>query len=215
MEHLPIILPVGFIFTTLLTSFLFYRSGKSKPAILVLLGWLLLQAGITLSGFYQILSGFPPRFALLVLPPVICIAILFATNNGRRFISSLDIKALTLLHIVRLPVELTLYGLFLHQAVPIQMTFEGGNYDILCGLTAPLIWYFGFKRPVINRIWLLAWNVLCLLSLLHIVGTALSFVFTHVSIALVYFPYSWLPCLVVPVVLLAHLSAIRKLVLNK
>jgi len=93
----------------------------------------------------------PPRFGLLLLPPVALIIAIFFTAKGRLFIDGFDVKTLTLLHVVRIPVELTLYWLFVHKTVPQLMTFEGRNFDILCGLTAPVIYYFGYIKNVLHK----------------------------------------------------------------
>lgn len=220
MEHLPIYIPATFILTTLLTVILLYKAGnRSKSLIILSAAWLALQAVISLAGFYLATKGIPPRFGLLLFPPIILITTLFITKKGRAFIDGLDAKVLTLIHVVRIPVELTLYWLFLHKAVPQIMTFEGHNFDILCGLTAPFIYYFGYVKNTLGKTSLLAWNIICLLLLANVVVTAVlsvplafqQFAFDQPNVALLYFPFVWLPCFVVPAVLFAHLSNIRKL----
>jgi hypothetical protein len=132
MEHLPLYIPVIFVLTTLLTVILLYKAvNYSKPLIIILLLWLALQAAISLSGFYLVSTGNPPRFALLLMPPAVLIIILLLIKKGRVFIDGFDAKTLTLIHIVRILVELTLYWLFLHKAVPEVMTFEGRNFIFL------------------------------------------------------------------------------------
>ncbi len=219
MEQLPIYIIIIFILTTLLTLLLLFKAGHySKPLIILSIFWLAIQAAISLTGFYTVTKAMPPRFGLLLIPPVAFIALLFLVKKGRAFINSFDLKLLTLLHIVRIPVELTLYWLFLYKAVPQVMTFEGRNFDILCGLTAPLVYYFGYVKNVLGNKVIIAWNVICLLLLINIVVTALlsapfpfqKFGFGQPNIALFYFPFIWLPCFVVPAVLFAHLTAIRQ-----
>lgn len=224
METLPIFIPLGFIATVLLTLALLYRAcGYNRIFVLIVAGWLVLQTALTLTGFYQVFSAKPPRFGLLVLPPVVAIILLFITRKGRAFLEVFNGKVLTLLHIVRIAVELVLFGLFIHHAVPRLMTFEGGNLDILSGLTALFVWYFGYVKQKLSRAWLLAWNIAALALLFNIVVRAVlslplpfqQFGFEQPNIALVYFPYSWLPTFVVPAVLLAHLINIRKLILKQ
>lgn len=224
METLPIYIPLGFIATTLLTLAIIYRaSGYSRTLIFFITGWLLLQGVLTLTGFYQIYSGKPPRFSLLVLPPLVLLGLLFLTRGGRTFQYGFNVQSLTLLHIVRLPVELILFSLYFYHAVPRLMTFEGGNLDVLSGLTAPAIWYWGYIKQKISRSWLLAWNIICLMLLFNIVVRAIfsipfvfqKFGFEQPNIALVHFPYSWLPGFVVPAVLFAHIVSIRELISKK
>ena len=220
MEHLPYYISTIFISTTLLTLLIFYYATNfSKPLIAGILIWLALQALLSLRGFYTVTSGTPPRFSLLLVPPLVFITIVFSIKSTRRIIDGFNVSLLTLLHIVRIPVELTLYWLFLYKTIPQVMTFEGRNFDILCGLTAPLIYYFGYVKAIIGKKTLLAWNIFCLLLLFNIITTAVlsapfSFqrlAFSQPSIALFYFPFIWLPCCVVPIVLFAHLATIRNL----
>jgi len=221
MEHLPLYIPITFALTTLLTVILLYKAGNyAKSVINIPLLWLALQAAIALSGFYLISTGNPPRFALLLIPPMVLILVLFPIKKGRLFMDSFNAKTLTLLHIVRVPVELSLYWLFLHKAVPVIMTFEGRNFDILCGLTAPVVYYWGYIKNKLSKSVLLAWNIACLLLLANIVITAVfsapfkfqKFAFDQPNIALFYFPFIWLPSFIVPAALFAHLVNIRKLV---
>lgn len=212
MENLPFYISGAFIATALLTLFFLYRASRYNKAVLIIaMAWLLLQGGLTLTGFYQVRDGVPPRFSLLLIPPVLLIVSLFAAKRGRAFLDHFDAAQLTLLHIVRLPVELILWALYLYHLVPGRMTFEGGNLDILSGLSAPLIYYFGYRKPVISRPWLMAWNIVCLLLLVNIVSRAVLS-FGQPNLALFYFPFSWLPCFVVPAVLLAQLLNLRRLI---
>ena len=220
MENVPLIISVAFGLTTALTVGLFYRAARpSGRTLLVLLAWLLLQGAVGLSGFYTVANTLPPRMALLLGPPLVGIGLLFGTASGRRYVAGLRLEALMLLHMVRVPVELVLLGLYLHGAVPRLMTFEGRNWDILAGLTAPVVYYFAFRAKHLGRRGLLWWNVLGLASLLNIVVNALlsvpsplqRFAFEQPNVAILHFPFVWLPGGVVPLVLLAHLSAIQRL----
>lgn len=180
--------------------------------------WLLLQAGLAYSGFYEAVTAIPPRFPLLIVPVLLGIIVLFSLKTGRRFIDGLSLTQLTLLHVVRIPVEIVLYLLFVHKAVPQIMTFEGLNFDVLSGITAPVVLYIYHKKIIGNQ-FLLVWNILCLLLLINIVAIAIlsaptpfqKFGFEQPNVSVTHFPYVWLPCCVVPLVLLSHLAAIRQL----
>lgn len=220
MENLPLYLGFTFGLTTLLTLIFFYlATRKTKTVLTILLVWMVIQSFIGLSGFYTITKTVPPRFLLTFLPPLLLITFLFLTSKGRHFIDRLDQKSLTLLHVIRIPVELVLFRLYLHNTVPELMTFEGRNFDILSGLTAPFIYYFGYIRNTLNRKIILFWNFICLGLLINIVVNAFFsapfpfqiFAFEQPNIAVLYFPFNLLPALVVPLVLFSHLAAIRQL----
>lgn len=220
MENLPFNIGLTFTFSTFLTLYFFYKaSNQSKVVIILLVLWMVLQMGIALSGFYVNTNTVPPRFLLMVLPPMALILVLFNTQKGKEFIDQLNPKYLYLLHIVRIPVELVLFWLSIEKVVPELMTFEGRNFDIISGITAPLVYYFGFLKNKLSKNMLLAWNFLCLTLLINIVVHAIlsapfafqQMAFEQPNIAVLYFPFNWLPSLVVPLVLFAHLASIRQL----
>jgi hypothetical protein len=224
MENLPTYIAVVFIITTALTVYLFQKAANySRTSFLIICAWLLITGVIALTGFFTVTNTLPPRFALLVAPPFLLVLFLFLSRRGRAFIDKLDLRYITLLHTVRLPVEIVLMWLAVHKAVPDLMTFEGRNFDILSGISAPLIWYFGFVRKKIGPRVILAWNFICLALLLNIVVHAIlsaptpfqQMAFEQPNIGVFYFPFVWLPGIVVPLVLLSHLAAIRKLLKAK
>lgn len=224
MDDVPLNTAILFTCTVLLTCFIFYKAtNTSKASLTIIVIWLLLQGAIALTGFYTNTHTIPPRFALLIGFPLLFIILLFATKKGRQYIDSLNSKYLTLLHVVRIPVEVVLYLLFLYKKLPVSMTFEGSNLDIFSGISAPFIFYFGYKKKVLGKAVLLVWNFICIGLLLNVVITAVlsapfefqKLAFDQPNIAVLYFPYIWLPCCVVPLVMFSHLATIRQLLVNK
>jgi hypothetical protein len=220
MENLPFYVPLIFTLTTLLTVWIFYKASKNSPLTLVILiAWMVVQTPVAYSGFYTVTNTIPPRLILLVLPPLLFILGLFLTRSGRQYLDTLDPKILTILHIVRIPVEIVLFWLFIHEAIPQLMTFEGRNLDILSGITAPVVYYFGFVKKKMNNTSIILWNLICLGLLFNIVITAIlsaptpfqKLAFDQPNVGVLYFPFIWLPCLIVPLVLLSHLTVIRHL----
>jgi hypothetical protein len=232
IENLPLSVSVLFGLTTLATLFLFYQVLRKSPTdragvpriLLGLIVWLAGQALLTLNNFYNTdTTALPPKFLLIIIPPLLTIALLFSTKRGRYFIDSLPLINLTYLNVVRVPVEVVLYWLFLYGAVPERMTFEGRNLDILAGITAPLVAYFGLQQKKMGSTSILLWNVVSLGLLLNIVVNGVlsaplafqKFAFDQPNVALLYFPFSWLPAYIVPTVLFGHLVSIRQLVSRK
>jgi hypothetical protein len=223
MNQLPLYIPVIFILTTALSVFIFSKAHLGERKYLwFLVGWLFLQAILAFRGFYLPVPEGVPVFFFLIIPPLFVIAIFFLTNTGRSYIDQLDMKMLTLIHIIRVPVELVLYGLFLTNLVPKAMTFEGRNLDILAGLSAPLVLYWGFVKSKITYRFILIWNVICLGLLVNIVIIAIlslplpfrQFGQDLPEMALLYFPFVWLPCCIVPIILFSHIVVIRQLLVK-
>ncbi len=231
IDNLPTYISLSFGVTTLVALQLFIwtiRNSYSKqtqkkatPIFISFTLWLTIQAVLTYNNVYNSdTNSFPPKIMLIgILPTILTIIFLFATPKGRLFIDSLSLKHLTSLNIVRIPVELVLLWLFLNKAIPKLMTFEGRNFDILAGVTAPFVVYYGLTKKKLSRQVILIWNFVCLGLLANIVVIALlsapspiqKFAFDQPNIAILYFPFSWLPTFIVPLVLFGHLASIRQL----
>lgn len=221
LTNLPTYIIIVFLLTVALTFCLFVLSAKDKAVVLViLLLWLLLTGILSFKGIFQNITAVPPRLALIMVPALVIIILLFATKKGRSFTYALHLKELTILHIVRIPVEVILFLLASRKVIPELMTFAGRNFDILSGITAPIVYFICFKNSQLtNRKLLLAWNFICLGLLLNIVVNAVlsipfpfqQFAFEQPNIAVLYFPFTWLPCFIVIIVLYSHLAAILKL----
>lgn len=235
IASLPLYISLVFVLTTIATLWLSYLAIKqadpvtarkrANTALAVMTGWLLVQAVLGVKQVYSAdTMALPPRILVLgIAPALLTIILLFVTASGRRFLDSLSLQRMAYINTVRIPVELVLWWLSLQGAVPPLMTFEGRNFDILAGITAPLIGYWGFARQQIGRGWLLAWHIVCLLLLLNIAIHAFlsapsplqQLAFDQPNIAVLHFPFCWLPAFIVPIVLLGHLASIRQLLLSR
>ncbi len=215
---------VVFLAAVILAEWYLYKAAAFSRTVLVTInGWLLFITLLGLTGFYHSPEAVPPRIVLLVGPPLLLLVALFGTRNGRAFLDSLDLNLLTWMHVARFPIELTLFWLYEAGKVPIIMTFEGRNWDILSGLTAPLIAWYAFKgNAVVRPRLLLLWNVVCLALVVNIATHGLlsaespfqQFAFDQPNIGVLYVPFNWLPGFLVPAVIMAHLVAIRRLLLS-
>jgi len=225
LTDLPDSLVIIFLLTVILTFLLFINAVRNKPtAAIVLVIWLAVTGILSINKVFQNTSTIPPRLMIVIAPAILFIILLLITKSGRKFTDNIDLKKLTLVHIVRVPVEITLFMLSTHKLIPELMTFAGRNFDILSGITAPIVYFVCFKNSQLkNRKLLLVWNFICLGLLLNIVINALlsapfpfqQFAFDQPNIAILYFPFTWLPCFIVMIVLYSHLAAIRQLVRHK
>jgi hypothetical protein len=227
IRNLPLYIVIVFILTTLLTVGIFqyamkrgaFSSSATKFLNFAFPFWLIFQATVAVFGFYNTQPMRLPFFA--VLPTIITIICLFIFS--REWILRLPLQTLTILHIVRIPVELCLLWLFQSGQIPQIMTFEGINFDILSGLTAPIIAFAAFRNGKTERLPLIVWNIAALILLTVIVRTAVlsvpsqfqQFGFDQPNVAVLYFPFIWLPAVIVPIVLFSHLASLWKLVFHK
>lgn len=235
MESTSLLISVLFIGTVIFTVLFLYHAIKrsrdikmslrANQFIIVIICWLVIQAIFGYYGiYYDNLKSIPPKIMLYGIFPALLIIITFFTFRlGRTFINGLPLRYLTLIHIIRVPIEVVLFLLSLKGVIPSVMTFDGLNFDILSGITAPVMAYFGVRGKRYRRKILLVWNIVCLALLLTVVIIAIisipgpfqKIAFDHPNTAILYFPYCWLPTFIVPVVLFSHLVSIRKCLKNK
>ena len=226
LENLPGYVSITFILTTFLTiGFLLTAVKQSvfdtipaKVLIFLLAFWTIFQAMLALNGFYQN-NAFPPRLVIFGVLPALWLILCYFVFFRQNFIEKLPLQTLTLLSVIRFPVELVLLWLFQGGLVPESMTFEGRNFDILSGVTAPLVYFLAFRGGKTNRTLLIVWNLLALALLFNIVTTAILAFNPEPPISrqnrgVTYFPYVWLPTVVVPIVFFSHLASLWKLFKN-
>lgn len=219
MENLPSYLGPLFIVTAALSVILFAQATPTRNFTMVfLLLWGLLWGFIASTGFFLETTAVPPRPVLMMGPVIIVMILFFVTKKGRAIIDKMNLKALTMVHIVRLPVEIILMLLAIYKTIPELLTYEGRNFDIIMGLTAlPMVWWI-FSRKGNHKI-LLAWNILGIILLMNVVIHGVlslplpiqQFAMEQPNIAMLYAPYNLLPGLIVPVVMFSHLISIRLL----
>src|SRR5437016_5177507 len=102
---MPIDLPAGiiiFLLTVALTFLLFINAAKDRVTTsIILIIWLALTGILSYKQVFQNSSAIPPRLMLVMAPAILFIILLLITKKGRGFTDSLNLKKLTLLHIVR------------------------------------------------------------------------------------------------------------------
>lgn len=181
--------------------------------------WFAASGGLSYSGFFSNFSSIPPRFAIALATPMFGIVAMMRSKTGRAIIDQLPAHWLVYTQVFRVPMELILWALFLENVIPVQMTFEGLNYDVLTAVFALPIGYFCFTRPILPKSWAIAWNILGLVLVTTIVSIAVLsaptpfrvFYNEPANTFIAYLPYIWLPGFVVPMAYLMHFASLRQL----
>ena len=159
----------------------------------------------------------PPPFGLLVLAIIVLAFALAFTRFGRRLAQFVPLWALVAVQAFRLPLELAMHGLYEHGIMPGQMTYTGGNFDIVTGTTAILVaWAVAGGRG--GRKLVGAWNVMGLALLINVVTIAILstpvfryFGDEHLNVFVTDTPFVWLPAVMVLAALSGHLLIFRAL----
>jgi hypothetical protein len=234
MNTLFIIAQVGFVLLTViyfsyLLKYLFSgiahtlwpepQKRKIKIRILVsLIGWIMFVALWSLSGIMADFSKFPFNFMPVIVVPLVVSLILTFSTTFKTILAYVPANAIVHLQSFRFFVELLLWALFAANMLPIQMTFEGLNFDILSGITAPFI-AWGISRRKISKPLLVVWNIACLGLLINIVTVAILstpspirvFMNEPANTIVAIFPTSLLPGLLVPLAYTLHFFSLRQL----
>jgi hypothetical protein len=220
MKSIEVITPILFILITFFCIGWIYKASNKSIKILGLTLFITItQALLAWSGFYEQTNSTPPRPILILLPNLAIFIYLLGSPSGRKWLDTIETKHLLPIHVVRIPVEIGLYLLFIQKMVPKEMTFEGLNFDILSGISALGIIIFGAKKQSssIGKP-MVIWNIICLFLVLTIVSIAVlslptpfqQFGLNQPNIAVSQFPFIWLPTVIVPLVILSHVVAIKR-----
>ncbi len=161
-------------------------------------------------------SGKPPNMLRLLVPCVVAAGVLAYSRFGSLLAEGVPLAALVGFQSFRLAVEAILFALHREGALPVEMTFEGMNFDVVSGASALLLAVVLVRRPV-ARVAVLAWNAIALgLLVVVVVVAALS-----MPTALRAFdgeppltlparvPFVWLPTFLVTSALFGHLLVFR------
>ena len=193
-----------------------------KNFLLILGGWSVVLILLSTTGFLSNFSTFPPRMVIVLVIPLA--AILWFTFSGKSDIYLKRIPAAWIVHMqsFRVVVELFLWWTFLSQLIPEQMTFEGRNFDILVGLTSPLVAAMWLRPSAIKPVPVIIWNILGLLLLFNIVVIAVLSMptpmryFTNdpANTLVATFPWVLLPGILVALALGLHLLSIKQMLMR-
>lgn len=232
------VIQLGFILTTLISYGILLRHLKKSLqhtsfteqkkknifsfTIAALVAWGGITAVLSLSGFFGDFSTFPPRIIIVLIVPLISIVWMLSTKTTGEILKHVPADKLVGLQSFRIVVEILLWMLFIDNLLPVQMTFEGRNPDVLSGLTAPIVGLL-IARKKIARPALIAWHVVCLALLVNIVAIAIlsmptpfrQFMNEPTNTVVATFPVVWLPAFLVPLAYGLHFLSLRQLFIVK
>jgi hypothetical protein len=203
----------------------FDAAKKKRIFIRVLLALILWAAFVSvwsLSGMMQNFTKFPLNLAPVLVIPLITILIVTFSKTTKQILSNIEPHVIIRLQSFRIFVELVIWLLFVQQMLPVQMTFEGRNLDILSGITALVVAWLAANQKI-NKTLLALWNIACLGLLINIVTVAIlsmpipfQYFFNEpINMAVTKFPYAFLPAFLVPLAYMLHFFSLRQLAIQK
>lgn len=197
-------------------------SSLAAPMLAALLAaaWLGLTSALALSGVLAEWTSRPPRVGWLPLAAMVMLVSLSRTTYATRLILEMPATWPLALQSFRILVELGLLWLWQEGRAPIQVTFEGRNFDIVAGATAPLlaaaVYAHGLRTWAVPLV--LLWNVVGLGLLANIMFTAAASIPGPMQVpwpggtfeALATWPVVWIPSFLAPVAVFLHVVSIRQ-----
>ena len=229
---------IGFVLVTVISFYMLcmeLKKGLAKSsievnaqkkifsrAILGLVVWTLFISIWSISGMMGNFNLFPFNVMPVIAIPLITILIITFSKTFKEIVIHIPQQNLIRLQSFRIFVEILLWALFITNVAPVQMTFEGRNFDILSGLTAIVVAYLATRNSISKPI-LVIWNIACLGLLINIVSIAILsmptpfrvFMNEPVNTVVTQFPVSLLPALLVPLAYALHFFSLRKLAPEK
>ena len=189
---------------------------KSKPLGVGVLAWLAVTGLAGWLGLVRDFQRVPPPMFLLLLAAVVLTVLTAFSKVGSRLVAEAGIVWLVGMQAFRIAVEIFLDWGHRVNLVPVQMTFEGRNWDIVSGVSAAVVAWLAAKGRA-PRWLILLWNCVGLALLLNIVVIAILSMPTPLrhfhnepaNSFIGYFPYIWLPTFLVQVALFGHLLVFR------
>lgn len=182
--------------------------------------WLTITAVVAANGLLSDFSSRPPRILMVILPVLVGSFIIAFHPATRDFLRRVPPVLLVGAQAFRIIVELLLDALFKAGLIHATMTWHGRNFDILTGLTAPIIALLIIRlAPRFSKSLAVIWNLAGLALLLNvavpaILSTPSPFQVFHPNppfILITQAPFVWLAAFFVPLALVLHLLSLRQL----
>ena len=227
MLEIPAGLTLSLILLTLTTfvGFLFAVALSKKPAIsryatwvaVPVLLWVIFQSTLSLNRWYMERTSAHLLFPYLFTTA--CILAIVFIKPLREWALGLRVEILIGMQLIRLPMEGLLHWAAYHRQTPLALTFYGGSPEILIAATTPIMLFLYRKNKSGNRLVLLIWSyagmasltMLWVRSLFSAPSSIQNWGFEIPNYLMVHFPGSWIVTVIIPILLLAHLTVAAQL----
>jgi hypothetical protein len=217
----PNILFLGLVIFLLVFLYVCLKKSTKIPYLILsaILAWLLITGVLSINGFFTNFDTLPPRILFVISPMILLLIYVSFSLKVVPLLRHIPQTWLIHVHAFRIVMEIILWLLAEKHVIPELMTWNGRNFDIIAGVSAPFIAYFCFTTQCWPKNVALYWNILGLLLLVNVFGHGLlsaplpfQVIFPDPpNIFVATFPYTWLPAFVVPCAFLFHILSIRKL----
>ena len=180
-------------------------TGMRNKVLIALMIWIAAAVFIGASGFSAKLT--PPAPQVILFGLVLLLFIFFALSSGfRRWIMSIDIRTLVLIHVSRF-VGIYFLMLYAEGRLPYDFAVPGGRGDIIVASGAVALAAFCPVDGRRGKFFYFIWNTAGLVDILFVVATAASLAMANPESMseLQKLPLWLLPSFLVPVIIFTHI----------
>ncbi|MFK7785416.1 MAG: hypothetical protein AB8B56_09885 [Crocinitomicaceae bacterium] len=195
------------------------RSRKFLTASVVMFSWIAYVIVISLTDLLKDLS-LPPKFPLLIfLPLIIGFTLFYRRSRNSAVIKGIPKTWPVYFQSFRIVVELILLYTFYANIIPESATFEGLNFDVLMGVSAPFVAYLVVRKNG-SRAFQYLWNVLGICMVLFVAFIVASSIYFPgiwgskvplVSMKFIEMPYILLAGFLAPIAIFMHVVSLVQL----
>ena len=189
-----------------------------RTATVLLIIWLILLGILSTRGFFSNFSALPPRLSFALLVPLPVVLFFMRSGAGKRLLQQIQPQWLIYLQSFRILVEVAIWLLVQNKLLPVQLSFEGRNFDILTGLFAFPVGYYCFVKKSWPPVIAVLYNIAGLLLLVNVVTISTLSMPTPLRVfhnqpdssLLTTFPFIYLPGVLVPFAYTVHILSLRQ-----
>ena len=203
------------------TSFDPEKQQRIRRGFLVAVGaWTALISLLAWSQFFANFDAIPPRlFLVLLIPLLSAIGLSLFSKTLQEILQQIPPERLLYIQSFRIVVEILIWLLFIQELLPIQMTFEGMNFDVLSGIFAPIVAYYCFTKGSWPKWIAIVYNMMGIVLVFTIVTIAILsfptpfryFMNEPANRIVAQFPFVWLPGILVNIAYSMHFFSLKQL----
>jgi hypothetical protein len=199
------------------------QGGIFFRTLVAVVGWAAVLAGLALAGFFANYQALPPRIPLSMLVPLAAILVIVFSRGGAVLLQVMPAHWPIYAQTFRIGVELVIWLAVVNKLMPIQLSFEGRNFDVVTGLLAIPVGYYVF----VARRWptwvAVGYHLMGMGLLVNVLVVSFLSMPTPLRVfhnepantLITQFPFIYLPGMLVPLAFSLHIISLRQLGLQR
>ena len=181
--------------------------------------WAVLLGGLALAGFFANYNALPPRIPLSMLVPLAALFVILFSRGGKELLQVMPPHWPVYAQSIRIGVELVIFLAVVNKMMPVQLSFEGRNFDVLTGVLAIPVGYYVFVAKRWPTWVAVGYHIMGMGLLVNVL--AISFLSMPTPLRVFHnepantlitgFPFVYLPGMLVPLAFGLHIISLRQL----